>query len=545
MTVKRETQIKCFSKWCFKMLFDLDDIHFASIQTDFTNGVNLLHLTEILSNEKIINGKWHKDPNSVFQINENISIALNFMSKNLLIKNIVAGVDDIRDKNLIKTLGLIWSLFYKFFVENISFNNKKGKDALLQWCQTNVKEINDLNLTNFGKSWMNGLPFLYLIQKFSPNLINAESILELSDVERIHKAFELFREMGIIVYMDEKDFEGNFPDEKSLILQISEIYHYFNEESHADKSKIQEIQAEIDKITGQIREKDNDKEDDNKIKLNKVEQKEIENKEMEDSNVFKIKLKKIPKKQTQEEIDEQRRIEKEKHDREKEIRINKIREKIHDLDMKRDEHLKQLSDKQKEIIRQKNEDLNPLIMEKEKKIKEIEAEYDKKIKDQGLDIVYNDYDPDDLICSIKHLKKEITALQEVATMEYFKSVDGIHTSNGFTISQYNERIIMLENALREERAVKQEEIKRKMEANMKKNSENCIKRKNLEDEKMAKIEIVKSEMSQKIVPIEEKYDSQISKIRDSFYYYIDFYESQRIQLTSIIKKEQFEMFLEP
>ena len=80
---------------------------------------------------------------------------------------------------------------------------------------------------------------------------------------------------------------------------------------------------------------------------------------------------------------------------------------------------------------------------------------------------------------------------------------------------------------------------------MKKNSENCIKRKNLEDEKMAKIEIVKSEMSQKIVPIEEKYDSQISKIRDSFYYYIDFYESQRIQLTSIIKKEQFEMFLEP
>lgn len=366
MTVKRETQIKCFSKWCFKMFFNLDDIHFSSIQTDFSNGVNLLHLNEILSNEKIINGKWHKDPNSVFQINENISIALNFMSKNLLIKNIIADVDDIRNKNLIKTLGLIWSLFNKFFVENISFNNKKGKDALLQWCQQNVKEINYLNLTNFGKSWMSGLPFLYLIQKFSPDLINTESILNLSDIERIHKAFELFREMGIIVYMDEKDFEGNFPDEKSLILQLSDIYYFFNNERHSDKSKIQEIQAEIDKITGQIQEKSNDKEEDNKIKLNKVEPKESENKEMKESNIFKIKLKKIPKKPTQEEIDEQKRIEKEKHDKEKEIRINEIREKIDELDMKRDEHLSQLNDKQKELINQQYEELNPLIMEKEK-----------------------------------------------------------------------------------------------------------------------------------------------------------------------------------
>jgi len=247
MTVKRDgllkndweqTQIKVFSRWTAKQLSQRQ-IPFENVLEDFKDGVKLINLLEIVSKEPI-GGRYHKDPKQRIKMRENCSIALQFIQKKG-IKLIGIGEDDIIDGQPKLTLGLIWTIINKFLIEDISVEEATARDALLIWAKKNTQGYADVNVTNFTNSWSSGLAFCALINKFRPNLLDYNALDRPNHTENCKKAFAACKELGIYVYLDPEDLVGTQPDEKSVVTQVAEFFHFFAGESKtqalADKLK--------------------------------------------------------------------------------------------------------------------------------------------------------------------------------------------------------------------------------------------------------------------------------------------------------------------
>ena len=67
-------------------------------------------------------------------------------------------------------------------------------------------------------------------------------------MNELKKQWYYLNKLESLLLRTKKKFESNFHDEKSLIMPILE--------NHVEKSKIQGIQTELDKITGQVPEND-------------------------------------------------------------------------------------------------------------------------------------------------------------------------------------------------------------------------------------------------------------------------------------------------
>lgn len=247
-----ETQIKVFSRWCQKILMERN-IPFESLRTEFTDGVKLINLLEILGKEQIAGGRWHKQPKNRYQTLENVNMALDYITKEKKIKLIGIHADDIVDTNLKLTLGLIWSCINKFQIEDISVEEQTARNALLQWCKKNTQGYEGVNITNFTTSWNTGLAFCALINRFRPEVIDYNSLDKGNSLENCQKAFEGCKQLGLFVYLDPEDVADVTPDEKSVVTQVSEFFHFFAGESKteamADKlRRTIEIQRELDQL---------------------------------------------------------------------------------------------------------------------------------------------------------------------------------------------------------------------------------------------------------------------------------------------------------
>ncbi|EAY20557.1 actinin, putative [Trichomonas vaginalis G3] len=233
-----QTQIKVFSRWTAKQL-SFKGIPFDNVLEEFADGVKLIQLLEIVSKEPM-KGKWHKQPKMRVQMRENCGMALDFISsKNIRMVGI--GSDDIIDKNKKLTLGLIWTIINKFMIEEISVEEATARDALLLWAKKNTQGYKGVNVTNFTTSWSDGLAFCALINKFRPNMLDYDSLDQTQQKENCEKAFAACKELGIYVFLDPEDLVGTQPDEKSVVTQVAEFFHFFAGESKtqaaADKLK--------------------------------------------------------------------------------------------------------------------------------------------------------------------------------------------------------------------------------------------------------------------------------------------------------------------
>jgi actinin alpha len=233
-----QTQIKVFSRWTAKQLAQRQ-IQFDSVLTDFKDGTKLINLLEIVSKEPI-GVRYHKAPKQRIMMRENCSFALQFIQKKG-IKLIGIGEDDIIDGHPKLTLGLIWTIINKFLIEDISVEEATARDALLIWAKKNTQGYADVNVTNFTTSWSSGLAFCALINKFRPQLLDYNALDRADHMEACRKAFAACKELGIYVYLDPEDLVGTQPDEKSVVTQVAEFFHFFAGESKtqamADKLK--------------------------------------------------------------------------------------------------------------------------------------------------------------------------------------------------------------------------------------------------------------------------------------------------------------------
>jgi len=224
-----ETQIKVFSRWVAKQLLP-KAIQFETVREDYANGVNLIYLIEALTKQPFPT-KYNKTPKLRFHFLENTKQALSYITDVLKIRLIGIGSEDVIDKNLKLTLGLTWSIIQKYQIEDISVEEATARDALMIWAKKNTAGYEGVNVVDFSKSWSSGLAFCALINKFRPNVLDYNALDKADEIQNCKIAFEACKTIGVYVYLDPEDLVGIIPDEKSVVTQVAEFFHFFASES--------------------------------------------------------------------------------------------------------------------------------------------------------------------------------------------------------------------------------------------------------------------------------------------------------------------------
>ncbi|CAH1264130.1 SPTBN1 [Branchiostoma lanceolatum] len=224
-------QKKTFTKWVNSHLARVN-CRITDLYTDLRDGRMLLKLLEILSGERLprpTRGKMR------IHCLENCDKSLQFLKEQRVhLENM--GSHDIVDGNQRLTLGLIWTIILRFQIQDIRVDEEEtketrsAKDALLLWCQMKTAGYNNVNITNFTRSWSDGLAFNALIHKHRPDLIDYDKLQKSNAMHNLNNAFNTAeRNLGLAKLLDPEDVNVEYPDEKSIITYVVTYYHYFSQ----------------------------------------------------------------------------------------------------------------------------------------------------------------------------------------------------------------------------------------------------------------------------------------------------------------------------
>ncbi|XP_065057845.1 utrophin-like isoform X2 [Rhopilema esculentum] len=255
---RQETQKKAFTRWVnSKYSQENDTTVIKDLFVDFRDGNNLLKLLEILTGRKTqrVHGKLR-----LHKLN-NINVALEFL-KEYEVKLVNIGNIDIVDGIPVPTLGLIWSIIYRFQIQGAladiiqskkgsSVNEKDAEKAILQWCAAAVEGYEGVDIKNFSTSWKDGLAFNALVHRFKPNLFIYKSLLSNGPVDNLEHAFSLAENsFGVDRLLEPSDFQREMIDSRLVVLYISTLYEKLKElEPKKDETvtleEIQELKSYI------------------------------------------------------------------------------------------------------------------------------------------------------------------------------------------------------------------------------------------------------------------------------------------------------------
>ncbi|KAK5134892.1 hypothetical protein LTR08_005982 [Meristemomyces frigidus] len=221
-------QAKTFTKWLNNKLTARPNIQITDLVTDLSDGVILIHLLEILSQESL--GRYAARPKLRVQRFENVNIALDFIkSRRIQLTNI--GAEDIVDGNRKIILGLIWTLILRFTISDINDQGLSAREGLLLWCQRKTACYEEVAVHNFSHSWNDGLAFCALLDIHRPDLIDYDSLDKADHRGNMQLAFDIAsKEIGIPDLLDVEDVcDVAKPDERSLMTYIAYWFHAFSQ----------------------------------------------------------------------------------------------------------------------------------------------------------------------------------------------------------------------------------------------------------------------------------------------------------------------------
>merc|ERR1711977_221878 len=222
-----KVQAKTFTKWLNNKL-TARNVQVNDIVTDLSDGVILIHLLEILSQESL--GRYAARPKLRVQRFENVNIALDFIkSRKIQLTNI--GAEDIVDGNRKIVLGLIWTLILRFTISDINEEGMTAKEGLLLWCQRKTACYDEVDVRNFTDSWNDGLAFCALLDIHRPDLIDYDALDKNDHRGNMQLAFDIAKaEIGIPDLLDVEDVcDVAKPDERSLMTYIAYWFHAFSQ----------------------------------------------------------------------------------------------------------------------------------------------------------------------------------------------------------------------------------------------------------------------------------------------------------------------------
>ncbi|KAF2719883.1 alpha-actinin-2 [Polychaeton citri CBS 116435] len=222
-----KVQEKTFGKWLNTKLVKRD-IAVTDLVTDLSDGVVLIHLLEILSNDSL--GRYAARPKLRVQKFENANIALDFIkARKIQLTNI--GAEDIVDGNRKIILGLIWTLILRFTISDINAEGLSAKEGLLLWCQRKTACYDEVEVRDFSSSWNDGLAFCALLDIHRPDLIDYDQLDKSDHKGNMQLAFDIAsKEIGIPDLLDLEDVcDVAKPDERSLMTYIAYWFHAFSQ----------------------------------------------------------------------------------------------------------------------------------------------------------------------------------------------------------------------------------------------------------------------------------------------------------------------------
>ena len=198
-----------------------------SLVTDLSDGIILIHLLEVLSNESL--GRYASIPKLRVQRFENVNKSLEYIkSRGIQMTNI--GAEDVVDGNRKIILGLIWTLILRFTISDINEEGLTAKEGLLLWCQRKTACYEDVDVRDFSASWNDGLAFCALLDIHRPDLIDYDSLDKNDHRGNMQLAFDIAsKEIGIPDLLDVEDVcDVPRPDERSLMTYIAYWFHAFS-----------------------------------------------------------------------------------------------------------------------------------------------------------------------------------------------------------------------------------------------------------------------------------------------------------------------------
>ena len=219
-------QAKAFTKWVASYLIRRN-IKIENLAEEFTDGIKLVQFLEIISNQKAP-GKLTNNPRMRIQKIQNCNLAMQFIK--LIGVNLIAiQAEDVVDGNQKLILGMIWTIIQKFTIDDISEDEMSSKEALLLWAKKKTKGYPHVNVQNLHTSFQDGLAFCALIHAHRPDLLDFNKLDPNNPRENLKTAFEVAeKSLGIPQLLDVDDMlESPKPDERAVILYLSQYYHAF------------------------------------------------------------------------------------------------------------------------------------------------------------------------------------------------------------------------------------------------------------------------------------------------------------------------------
>jgi Ca2+-binding EF-hand superfamily protein len=204
------------------------NVQLNDLVNDLSDGVILIHLLEILSQESL--GRYAARPKLRVQRFENVNIALDFIKgRKIQLTNI--GAEDVVDGNRKIILGLIWTLILRFTISDITDQGLSAREGLLLWCQRKTACYDDVSVRDFSASWNDGLAFCALLDIHRPDLIDFDRLDKSDHKGNMQLAFDIAsKEIGIPDLLDVEDVaDVAKPDERSLMTYIAYWFHAFSQ----------------------------------------------------------------------------------------------------------------------------------------------------------------------------------------------------------------------------------------------------------------------------------------------------------------------------
>ncbi|XP_076983663.1 spectrin beta chain, non-erythrocytic 5 [Tamandua tetradactyla] len=248
-------QEKTFTNW-INNIFQRGrvGVKIQNLCKELGDGTHLLRLLELISGEALpapSRGRLR------VHFLENNSRALAFLRAKVPIPLI--GPENIVDGDQTLILGLIWVIILRFQISHIALDREEfgasatllsAKEALLMWCQRKTAGYASVCVTDFSRSWSDGLGFSALIHAHRPDLIDYSSLRPERPLHNLALAFHVAeQELGIAQLLDPEDVAAPQPDERSIMTYVSLYYHLFSRLRQG-----QTVQKRLTKILLQVQE---------------------------------------------------------------------------------------------------------------------------------------------------------------------------------------------------------------------------------------------------------------------------------------------------
>ena len=222
----KRIQQNTFTRWANEHLKTVNK-YVACLESDFSDGIRLLALVEVLSGKKL--PRYNARPTMKAQKLNNVDTALKFLQDVEKVKLVNISSADIVEGNVKLILGLMWTLILHYSISMPVWEGEDDfdpsltpKQRLLKWIQS---KIPDVPVNNFTTDWNDGKAIGALVDAMAPGLCPDWKNWQPEDsVKNVAEALQLAEDwLDIPQLIRPKEMTNRKVDELSMMTYLSQF----------------------------------------------------------------------------------------------------------------------------------------------------------------------------------------------------------------------------------------------------------------------------------------------------------------------------------